>query len=240
MREGSAIKDFFAPDRIIVGVENDRARAIFKEIYGPIKAPIIFTDIKSAEIIKHASNSFLAMKISFINAISQICERVGADVELIAEGMGADRRIGKAFLKAGLGYGGSCFPKDIKAFIAIAEDLGYQFNLLKEVERINRQQRVLVVRKARELLWNLKDKTVGILGLSFKPDTDDVRESPSIELIKMFLEEGCVVEEDVEVAIVWDAVALAPDHGKGVAEDRNEVIGLDGCGVVVPPLGNVH
>jgi len=190
LREGSAVHDFFNPDRIVIGVESERAKKIFEEIYRPIKCPKLFTDIKSAELIKHASNSFLALKISYINAISQICEKVGADIELVAKGMGLDKRIGKSFLKAGVGYGGSCLPKDVSAFIALAEEVGYSFNLLKEVQRINEHQRYLIVKKARELLWNLKGKNIGILGLSFKPDTDDIRESPAIQIISILKREG--------------------------------------------------
>ncbi len=193
LREGNAIKDFMEPDRIVVGVENERAKEIFEEIYAPIEAPLIFTDVKSAELIKHASNSFLALKISYINAISRICEKVGADVEKVSEGMGYDRRIGRDFLKAGIGWGGSCFPKDVSAFIKLAEDIGYPFNLLKEVRAINREQRMLVVRKAKELLWNLKGKEIAIMGLAFKPDTDDIRESPAIDIIGAFLKEGATV-----------------------------------------------
>ena len=193
LREGNAIADFMCPDRVIVGVESERAKKIFQEIYGPINAPLIFTDVKSAELIKHASNCFLALKISYINAISQICERVGADVEKVAEGMGYDKRIGREFLDAGIGWGGSCFPKDVAAFIKLAEDLGYHFNLLKEVQHINSQQRFLVIKKAKELLWNLKGKKIAVLGLSFKPDTDDIRESPSIEIIDLLLKEGAIV-----------------------------------------------
>ena len=193
LREGNAIKDFLEPDRIVVGVENERAKKIFEEIYATIKAPIVFTDVKSAELIKHSSNSFLALKISYINAISQICERVGADVEKVAEGMGYDKRIGKDFLKAGIGWGGSCFPKDVAAFIKLAEDIGYPFNLLKEVQRINKEQRLLVIKKAKELLWNLKGKEIAILGLSFKPDTDDIRESPATEIISILLKEGALI-----------------------------------------------
>jgi len=193
LREGNAIKDFLEPDRIVVGVENERAKKIFEEIYSAINAPIVFTDVKSAELIKHSSNSFLALKISYINAISQICERVGADVEKVAEGMGYDKRIGKDFLKAGIGWGGSCFPKDVAAFIKLAEDIGYSFNLLKEVQRINKEQRLLVIKKAKELLWNLKGKEIAILGLSFKPDTDDIRESPAIEIISILLKEGALI-----------------------------------------------
>lgn len=194
LREGSAIKDFMEPDRIIVGVENERTKKIFEEIYKPIKAPIIFTDVKSAELIKHASNSFLALKISYINAISRICEKVGADVEKVAEGMGSDKRIGKDFLKAGIGWGGSCFPKDVSAFIRMAEDIGYTFNLLKEVEQINKEQKILAVKKAKKLLWNLKGKQIAVLGLSFKPDTDDIRESPAIDIINLLLKEGAKIK----------------------------------------------
>ncbi|MDD3725956.1 MAG: UDP-glucose/GDP-mannose dehydrogenase family protein, partial [Candidatus Ratteibacteria bacterium] len=193
LREGSAIKDFLEPDRIVVGVENERAKKIFEEIYASLKAPIVFTDVKSAELIKHASNSFLALKISYINAISQICERVGADVEKVAEGMGYDKRIGKDFLKAGVGWGGSCFPKDVAAFIKLSEEIGYSFDLLKDVQKINREQRLIVVKKAKELLWNLKGKEIAVLGLAFKPDTDDIRESPAIEIISLFLKEETII-----------------------------------------------
>ncbi|MCM8767183.1 MAG: UDP-glucose/GDP-mannose dehydrogenase family protein [Candidatus Omnitrophica bacterium] len=194
LREGNAVNDFFHPDRIVIGVETKRAKKIFQEIYKPIKCPKIFTDIRSAELIKHASNSFLALKISYINAIANICEKVGADIEVVAEGMGLDRRIGKDFLKAGIGYGGSCFPKDIAAFISLSEEIGYPFNLLKEVEKINQQQRLLVIKKAKELLWNLKEKNIGIFGLSFKPNTDDIREAPSIDIIKLMKKEGAILK----------------------------------------------
>ncbi len=193
LREGRAVRDFMKPDRIVVGVESERARRIFEELYSPIDAPVIFTDIKSAELIKHASNSFLAMKISYINAVSRICEKVGADIDKVAEGMGTDSRIGMDFLKAGAGYGGSCFPKDVKAFIGLASEKGYSFDLLREVEKINDEQKLIVVDKARELLWNLKEKNIAVLGLSFKPDTDDVRESPALDVISSLLREGAVV-----------------------------------------------
>jgi UDPglucose 6-dehydrogenase len=194
LREGNAIKDFMEPDRIVVGAESKRAINLFKEIYRPIKAPLIFTDIKSAELIKHASNSFLALKISYINAVSQICEKVGADAEKVAEGMGIDKRIGKHFLKAGVGYGGSCFPKDVSAFAAIAEEVGYSFDLLKEVQEINKKQKLVVIKKARDLLWNLKKKQIAVLGLSFKPETDDIRESPAIEVIQNLKNEGAHIK----------------------------------------------
>jgi UDPglucose 6-dehydrogenase len=190
LREGSAVKDFMEPDRIVIGVENEKSEKIIREIYAPLNARIVVTDINSAEIIKHASNSFLALKISYINAIATICEIAGADVEKVSAGMGLDERIGSSFLSAGAGYGGSCFPKDVSAFIDIAAELGYDFDLLKVVERINRDQRERVVKKLRDVLWILNNKTIGVLGLSFKPDTDDIREAPSIYIIKELQKEG--------------------------------------------------
>jgi len=194
LREGSAINDFMHPDRIVIGVETKRARDILFELYKPLKAPIIVTDIKSAEIIKHASNSFLAAKISFINAVSNICEAVGADVVKVAEGMGIDPRIGRSFLNAGVGWGGSCFPKDLAAFIRISEKLGYDFELLKAVEKINEEQKRLFVKKIEDTLWILDGKTIGVLGLSFKPNTDDIRFSPSIDVIKMLQKDGARIK----------------------------------------------
>ena len=190
LREGSAIQDFLMPDRIVIGVESKRAEKILTELYHPLKAPILVTDIKSAELIKHASNSFLASKISFINFISQICERVGADVQKVAEGMGLDPRIGKNFLKAGIGFGGFCFPKDLSAFIRISEKLGLDPSLLREALKINEAQKKFFVEKIMKHLWNLKGKTLGILGLSFKPDTDDMRFAPSIDILNALLKEG--------------------------------------------------
>lgn len=193
LREGQAIEDSLHPDRIILGVESKRAKDILTQLYRPFKAPLIVTDIKSAELIKHASNSFLAIKISFINAIANICERVGADVTKVAEGVGADSRIGDKFLNAGCGYGGFCFPKDLEAFIRIAEKIGYDFQLLKAVKAINEDQKDLMVKKAEGALWNLKGKTIGILGLSFKPDTDDLRFAPSIDIIEKLKLQGAKI-----------------------------------------------
>ena len=193
LREGSAIEDFMHPDRVVLGIESKRAKDILKELYKPLKAPIIVTDIKSAEIIKHASNSFLATKVSFINAIANICERVGADVAKVAEGLGSDKRIGNKFLNAGCGYGGFCFPKDIEAFIRIAEKKGYDFRLLEAVKEINEEQKDLMIKKIESALWNLKDKTIGILGLSFKPGTDDLRFAPSIDIIKKLKLDGAKI-----------------------------------------------
>lgn len=193
LREGSAIKDFLEPDRIVIGTGSEKARKIMKEVYAGINAPIVFTDIRSAEIIKHASNSFLATKISFINAISRICDASGADVEQVALGMGLDKRIGKEFLRAGIGYGGSCFPKDVSAFIKISEKNGYDFRLLKEVEKINAGQLGFFLKKIHDSLWNLSGKKIAVLGLSFKPGTDDMREAPSVKVIEFLLSEGATV-----------------------------------------------
>lgn len=194
LREGSAVEDFMHPDRVVIGVESTRAEDMLRGLFEPFGAPLIFTDIKSAEVIKHASNSFLAMKISYMNAIASICERVGADVTKVAEGMGYDHRIGPAFLNAGLGYGGACFPKDVAAFIKIASDAGYDFELLKAVETINREQRAQLVKKVREVLWVLDGKTIGVLGLSFKPNTDDMRNAPATDVIRMLQAEGATVK----------------------------------------------
>lgn len=190
LREGQAINDFMHPDRIVIGVESKKAKDILVSLYKPLNAPLVITDIKSAELIKHASNSFLATKISFINAISRICEKVGADVVEVAEGMGMDKRIGSGFLNAGIGYGGSCFPKDVDAFINIAGKLGCDFDLLKAVKEVNEQQKVLFLSKIKDLLWIIKDKTIGVLGLSFKPNTDDIRNAPSLDIIRVLESEG--------------------------------------------------
>ena len=206
LREGQAINDFMHPDRIVIGVESKKARDILISLYKPLNAPLVITDIKSAELIKHASNSFLACKISFINAISRICDKVGADVVEVAEGMGLDKRIGRDFLDAGLGYGGSCFPKDLDAFITISEKLGYNFQLLEAVREINQHQKVFFLDKIKDILWVIKDKTIGILGLSFKPNTDDIRNAPSIDIIKTLQAEGVKIR-------VYDPQAMKKAKG---------------------------
>ncbi|MDP8248353.1 MAG: UDP-glucose/GDP-mannose dehydrogenase family protein [Candidatus Tritonobacter lacicola] len=193
LREGSAVMDFMHPDRIVIGVTSQRAAKIMTELYEPLGAQIMITNIKSAEIIKHASNSFLAMKISFANELASVCELAGADIEEVVAGMGSDSRIGRAFLNAGIGYGGSCFPKDVSAFIRIAEDLGHDFHILKEVERINREQRERFIKKIEDTLWVVKDKQIGILGLAFKPNTDDMRSAPSIDIINHLQAEGASI-----------------------------------------------
>jgi len=194
LREGSAIYDTFHPDRIVIGTSSSRAASILQELYKPLEAPLIVTDVNSAEIIKHASNSFLATKISFANALARVCEEAGANVEEVTKGMGLDKRIGNQFLNAGVGYGGSCFPKDVSAFIKIAEELGYDFRLLKEVELINKLQADYFFSKIKETLWILEDKTVGILGLAFKPNTDDMRNAPSIDIISKLLREKAKIK----------------------------------------------
>jgi UDPglucose 6-dehydrogenase len=194
LREGSSLNDFLHPDRIVIGCESERARELLLEVYKPIEGKKLVVDLESAELIKHASNAFLAMKISFINAVSVVCEKSGADILKVAEGIGLDKRIGMAFLNAGIGYGGFCFPKDLRAFIRIAEELGYDFRLLKEVERVNEEQKDRFVRKIEGLLWNLRGKTVGMLGLAFKPDTDDMRFAPSIDIIAHLKREGATVK----------------------------------------------
>ncbi len=201
LREGTAVNDFLFPDRIVIGVESQRAKKIMGVVYRPIKAPIIFTDISSAEIIKHACNAYLATKISFINAIANICERNGADVGQVALAMGLDARIGKTFLKAGLGYGGSCLPKDISAFINVAQKSGYEFGLLQEVKKINKKQREIFINKVKTKISGFRGKKIAVLGLAFKADTDDMRESPSIDIINRFLKSGANV-------FTYDPVAM--------------------------------
>jgi UDPglucose 6-dehydrogenase len=202
LREGSAIDDFMHPDRIVIGVESKKARDLLTELYRPFKVPLVVTNIKSAELIKHASNAFLATKISFINAVSQVCDKVGADVEEVAKGMGLDKRIGPSFLKAGIGYGGSCFPKDLDAFVHISEKTGYDFQLLKLVARVNEEQLKSALKKIKDSLWIIKGKTIGVLGLAFKPDTDDIRNAPALRLIRMLQEEGAKIK-------VYDPQAIA-------------------------------
>lgn len=222
LREGTAVTDFLYPDRIVIGSNSERATATLREIYQPLTSgsygaqenavpgpdgarlpvALIATSAQSAELIKHASNAFLAMKISFINAVAAICESVGADVEQVREGIGADSRIGSRFLNPGVGYGGSCFPKDLTAFRAVARDCGIEFGLLDEVIRINDEQRQRFLRKVRGALWTLKRKKLGVLGLAFKGGTDDLRESPAIAIIQMLLREGCEI-------VAFDPAAMA-------------------------------
>jgi UDPglucose 6-dehydrogenase len=228
LREGSAVDDLMKPDRIVFGVSSDRATALMREIYEPFNAPILVTDLNSAELIKHASNSFLALKISYINAVAAICEKSGANVERVAEGMGADKRIGRAFLNAGIGYGGSCFPKDLSAFIRISEELGYDFRLLKEVEAINVDQRERFLKKIRESLWVLRHKKIGVLGLAFKGNTDDVRSSVAIEIVKQLIAEGaevrCYDPKAMDKAAPLIPGAILVDAPEKVAEGADALL----------------
>ncbi len=213
LREGTAVTDFLYPDRIVVGADSERCASLLREVYAPltegsyyrredaipqpdrsrIPPPLIVTSAKSAELIKHASNAFLALKISFINAVASICESVGANVQQVCQGIGTDSRIGARFLNPGIGYGGSCFPKDLLAFRAVARECGYEFRLLDEVMRINEEQRHRFLRKIRGALWTLRGKRLGVLGLAFKGGTDDIRESPAILLVQALLQEGCQI-----------------------------------------------
>lgn len=205
LKEGNAIQDFMRPDRIVVGVENGRARSYFEKIYKPFVLnghPVIFTDIASAEMIKYAANAMLATRISFMNEMANLCELVGADISMVREGIGSDSRIGKKFLYAGIGYGGSCFPKDVKAIIQTADQLGYSLELVKAVERINERQKLVLFNKLhRYYNGDLKGKKIAVLGLSFKPNTDDLREAPSLVIIEELLKHGARVQ-------VYDPIAM--------------------------------
>jgi UDPglucose 6-dehydrogenase len=228
LREGFAVEDLMHPDRIVIGVKSPRPVSTMSQIYTPFNAPIIVTDINSAELIKHASNSFLALKISYINAISVICETTGANVQEVANGMGMDERIGRRFLDASLGFGGSCFPKDLSAFVKIAEQVGYDFGLLKEVQKINSSQMDRFVKKIVDTLWVLKDKKIGVLGLAFKQNTDDVRMSPAIDLCQRLQKEGATLR-------VHDPKAM--EKAKAILKDVTYVDDMnavsDGCDALV-------
>ncbi len=229
LREGFAVDDLMKPDRVVIGVRSQRPVQAMKAVYQPFGSPIIVTDINSAELIKHAANSFLALKISYINAISVICEASGANVQEVAAGIGMDARIGRRFLDASLGFGGSCFPKDLSAFIKISETLGYDFGLLKEVQRINTQQMDRFVKKITETLWVLKDKKIGVLGLAFKQNTDDVRMSPAIDLCQRLLKDGAHLRVHDPQAME-KAKALLPKTVTFVS-DMNKV--AEGCDALV-------
>ena len=228
LREGFAVDDLMHPDRVVVGVSSPRPVQAMKDVYAPFNAPIIVTDINSAELIKHAANSFLALKISYINAISVICEAARANVQEVANGIGMDKRIGRQFLDASLGFGGSCFPKDLSAFVKIAEQLGCEFGLLREVQRINAQQMDRFIKKIAETLWVIKDKRIGVLGLAFKQNTDDVRMSPAIEVCQRLLKEGAALRV-YDPRAMEKAKALLPNVT--YTADMNEV--ADGCDALV-------
>jgi len=225
------VKDFLEPDRIIIGVETDKARDILTKIYKKFQDRILITNIDTAELIKHASNSFLAMKISYINLISDLCEKTDADVELVAEGMGLDSRIGKQFLKAGVGYGGSCFPKDVRALVKIGEDLGVDLNLLKEVDKVNMARVGRFVEKVKKALWILKDKQIAVLGLAFKPETDDIRNAPSIKVIQVLQSAGALLRlydpkaaENMKEEVPESAKVVYSDSPYEAVKEANAVL----------------
>ncbi|MEE8483930.1 MAG: UDP-glucose/GDP-mannose dehydrogenase family protein, partial [Nitrospinota bacterium] len=207
LREGSAINDALNPDRIIIGASTKQVAFRLLELYSSLEAPMLITDVYSAEVIKYASNAFLATKISFINAIANLCEKVGADVEDVAKGMGRDHRISKDFLNPGLGFGGSCFPKDVKSLIHTSSKMGYDFDLLKHVMEINEDRAQHFVNLIKNRFPDIKGKTFAVLGLSFKPNTDDMREAKSIEIIKLLLKEGAVLR-------VFDPIAMESAKGQ--------------------------
>lgn len=229
LREGFAVGDLMKPDRIVIGTRTERPVAAMREIYTPFNAPIIVTDINSAELIKHAANSFLALKISYINAIASVCEAAGANVQEVANGIGLDERIGRRFLNAGIGFGGSCFPKDLSAFIKIAEQIGYDFKLLKEVQNINAGQMERFLKKITDTLWVLKDKKIGVLGLAFKQNTDDVRSSPAIDLCQRLLKDGATLRVHDPKAMDKARSLLPPDVT--YVDDMNAV--AEGCDALV-------
>jgi UDPglucose 6-dehydrogenase len=242
LREGTAVVDFLHADRILIGTDNDRAASVLRAIYEPLTSgkyyhsvtavpgdrtateppPLLQTSTKAAELIKHASNAFLAMKISFINVVSNVCEAVGADVEQVSKGMGLDGRIGPKFLRAGIGYGGSCFPKDVAAFRYVAEQLGVDFGILREVEKINAEQKVRFFQKVRSALWTFRGKKLGVLGLAFKGGTDDIRESPAIDLIQLFQKEGCLLSVYDPAAMERTKEVLPPSTSLRYAKDAYE------------------
>jgi UDPglucose 6-dehydrogenase len=242
LREGTAVIDFLHPDRIVVGADSERAAEVLRRIYEPLTgggyysqpdslqgacsaaapAKLLVTSAQSAEIIKHASNAFLALKISFINAVANLAETVDADIEDIAAGMGMDSRIGSRFLHAGLGYGGSCFPKDVAAFHWVAQQQGVDFQLLQEIRRVNDTQREIFFNKVRAALWTLRGKRLAALGLAFKGDTDDIRDSPAIDVIKKLLEAGTLITAYDPAAMERAREVLPPSEKLSYAADPYE------------------
>lgn len=241
LREGSAVYDTFNPDRIVLGSNNQKAIAMMKDLYAPIVSrqfsedsslptvPVVVTDLSSAEMVKYAANSFLATKISFINEIANICDRVGADVTQVASGIGLDSRIGGKFLQAGIGWGGSCFPKDVSALVHTADDYGYSARLLKAAVEVNQHQRLIAVEKLQQALKILKGKTIGLLGLTFKPDTDDMRDAPALSLIEQLTRLGAKVK-------AYDPIVAQTGmrHGlSNVTVETDPELLADGCDALV-------
>ena len=212
LREGSAIEDFMRPNRVVIGADSEQAVAIMKDLYRPlylIETPFVTTDVPTAEMIKYASNAFLAVKISFINEMATVCERVGANVQMVAKGMGLDHRIGSKFLHAGPGFGGSCFPKDLAALVQTGDQVGYPFQIAGAAAKVNYEQHLRMVTKIREACGGLQGKTLGVLGLSFKPNTNDMREAPSLTILNALIKEGAMVRGYDPVAME-EATKLIP------------------------------
>ncbi|MFD2370800.1 UDP-glucose dehydrogenase family protein [Brevibacillus sp. GCM10020057] len=231
LREGSAVYDTFHGDRIVIGTEEGEAARMLEEVYRPLSIPILHTDIRSAEMIKYASNAFLAAKISFINEIANLCERLGATIEDVARGMGMDQRIGEKFLRAGIGYGGSCFPKDVKALLKMAERSGYSFSILQAVEQVNGRQQLLLIEKAAKRWGDLRGKRMALLGLAFKPDTDDMREAPSLVVARALLERGAQVAAYDPVSM-GNARTLLPGQVQFAASAEAALEGADAAFVL--------
>ncbi|EKQ54505.1 MAG: nucleotide sugar dehydrogenase [Methanobacterium sp. Maddingley MBC34] len=230
LREGYAVYDFMNPDRLVVGIDSERAEGIFKEIYKPFTGKgvkLFITKTAAAEIIKYASNSFLAIKISYINMLADLCEKAGVDVNMVADGIGADNRIGRDFLNAGIGYGGSCLPKDVKAFISIAESYDLDFGLLNETESINKNRRKQFLQKVEDVLWVNKDKKIAIWGLAFKADTDDIREAPSIDIVRGLMKTGAQLRLHDPEAMGNFSKIIPPNDCLKYYEDKHEA--LDGA-----------
>jgi UDPglucose 6-dehydrogenase len=231
LREGSAIEDFMRPNRVVIGASSDQALAILKDLYSPlylIETPFILTTLETAELIKYAANAFLATKISFINEIANVCEKVGADVHVVAKAMGLDQRIGPKFLHPGPGFGGSCFPKDTAAIAHIASQKGYQFEIVRAVIKVNRQQRGRMVAKIREALGSLRGKKIAVLGLAFKPNTDDIRESPALEIIPALQKGGAKIR-------AYDPKAMENARAtfRGLAYGKDAYDTAKGCDALV-------
>jgi UDPglucose 6-dehydrogenase len=231
LREGSAIEDTLRPDRIVIGAPNQQVAMTLVELYAPLERPMIITDLPSAEVIKYASNAFLAAKISFINAIANICENAGADVSQVMKGMGLDSRIGMQFLQAGLGYGGSCFPKDVDSLIHTAARFGYDFKLLRSVVEINKERAAHLVDMMRKAMGGLEDKTIAVLGLAFKPNTDDMREAKSLEVVRLLHAAGIQVRAYDPVAMD-NAKALMPEGVVFCESAYEAAAGADGVALL--------
>ncbi len=232
LREGTAVHDFLHPDRVVIGANSEKARSWLRGLYEPLGRPMLITDLNTAEMIKHSSNAFLALKISFINMVSDLCEAAGANVTDVAAGLGLDPRIGSHFLQAGIGYGGFCLPKDLKAFIHVAEELGVNFGLLREVERINQNRIDRLVRKVQQALWVLKDKKLAVWGLAFKPQTDDIREAPSLNVVRKLRAAGASLRL-YDPAAMEEFRRIYPEEGTRLVYCRSAMEAAQGAEAIL-------